>query len=173
MLLAAAVGLGALMVAARVPNGQGVSVEVVEATVPALRATPQVANGQHAEPDVTNVLQYGERNKPIPPTQGNAFGPQSWLPPPPPAPKPVPVMPPPPPLPVAPALPFTYIGMVERGAGKPQAFLARGEALLIVTDGDVIENSTYRVDSLSPTAVVLTYLPIDQQQTLNASGASR
>ena len=78
-----------------------------------------------------------------------------------------------PPAPVAPPLPFTFVGIVEQGAGKPQAFLSKGDALLIVTAGDQIENNTYRVDSLSPSAVVLTYLPMGQQQTLKVSGGSK
>ena len=70
-------------------------------------------------------------------------------------------------------MPFSFVGMVEQGAGKPQAFLAKGDSLLIVASGDVIENSTYRVDTLSPTSVVLTYLPLGKQQTLSVSGANQ
>jgi len=102
-----------------------------------------------------------------------AFGPVSWLPPA----RPAPVVaaappPPPPPAPTAPKLPFAYVGMVERGALPPQAYLAKGDALLIVAAGEVIDNNTYRVDSLQPSAVVLTYLPLGTQQTLNAPGAT-
>jgi len=71
---------------------------------------------------------------------------------------------------VAPPLPFTFVGMVERGTLAPQAYLAKGETLLIVGVGDVIDNKTYRVDALLPTAVTLTYLPLAKQQTLNAPG---
>jgi len=51
---------------------------------------------------------------------------------------------------------------------RPQAFLARGEVLNIVKVGDVIDNS-YRVESLSASQVVLTYLPLNQMQTLSVS----
>ena len=76
-------------------------------------------------------------------------------------------------MPVAPALPFTFVGMVETGTGKPQAFLSKGDALLIVSAGDVLENNTYRVDSLTPTQVVFTYVPMNIQQTINVAGAAK
>jgi hypothetical protein len=69
-------------------------------------------------------------------------------------------------------MPYTFVGMVERGADRPQAFLARGDTLVVVGVGDVIEN-TYRVDSLSAKAVVLTYLPIGKQQTIPVPGGSQ
>ena len=102
-----------------------------------------------------------------------AFGPVSWLPPA----RPAPVVaaappPPPPPAPTAPKLPFSFIGMVERGTAAPQAYLAKGDALLIVSAGEVIDNNTYRVESLTPNAVVLTYLPLGIPQTLNAPGVT-
>jgi hypothetical protein len=62
--------------------------------------------------------------------------------------------------------------MVERGADRPQAYLAKGEALLIVAVGDLLENGKYRVEALSPTSVILTYLPLNQQQSLNVPGPS-
>ncbi|MFZ2652040.1 MAG: hypothetical protein WA210_18235, partial [Burkholderiaceae bacterium] len=71
------------------------------------------------------------------------------------------------------ALPFTFIGMVERGADKPRAYLSKGDALLIVAAGEVIENSTYRVESLSSSGVVLTYLPLGTRQTVNVPGGSQ
>jgi hypothetical protein len=108
-------------------------------------------------------------------TGGSAFAPLSWLPPPPPhPPRPAepPPPPPPPPRPVAPPLPFVFVGMAERGADRPQAYLAKGEVLLVVAVGDLIENRTYRVDALSPSGVLLTYLPLDKQQMVNAPGGN-
>ena len=105
----------------------------------------------------------------------DAFGPVSWLPPARPAPPVVAAPPPPPqppPAPAAPKLPFAFVGMVERGALAPQAYLAKGEALLIVSAGEVIDNNTYRVESLQPNAVVMTYLPLGIRQTLNAPGVT-
>jgi len=100
----------------------------------------------------------------------NAFGVMSWkpLPPPPPvavAPAPAPSAPPPPPT--APPLPFVFVGMAERGADKPQAYLAKGSALLVVSVGDLIDGGQYRVDALGPSGVNLTYLPLNKAQTLS------
>lgn len=96
------------------------------------------------------------------------FVPSSFVPPPPPP--PVAVAPPPPPAPKAPPLPFTFVGLLESGAGKPAAFLSFGDALLIVSAGETIEHD-YRVESLSPAEIVLTYLPLNEKQRLVASGA--
>jgi hypothetical protein len=109
----------------------------------------------------------------VPSAGGTAFAPLSWLPePPPPPPAAAPAPPPPAPRPVAPPLPFVFVGMVERGADRPQAYLAKGEVLLVVSVGDFIENHTYRVDALAATGVVLTYLPLDKQQTVNVPGGT-
>lgn len=106
--------------------------------------------------------------------EGDAFARLSWLPPPPPPLPPAPVAPPPPPPPpTAPPLPFVFVGMVEQGAGKPQAFLSRGDALIIVAAGDVVDNNTYRIDSLGPTQVVFTYLPLNTKQSIDIAGATK
>lgn len=100
------------------------------------------------------------------------FAATSFAPPPPAPPPPAPVVaPPPPPPPKAPPLPFTFVGLLEQGVAKPQAFLARGDALFIVAAGDVVEDK-YRIESLSPASVVLTYLPLAERQVLNASGST-
>ena len=114
-----------------------------------------------------------DRERAIPSSPGNAFTALSWVPPPPP-PRPAPPAPPaPPPVPTAPALPFTFIGFVERGADRPQAYLAKGDALLIVGAGDVIDNKTYRVETLSAAGVVLTYLPLGTKQTVHVPGGTQ
>jgi hypothetical protein len=61
---------------------------------------------------------------------------------------------------------------VERGTDRPQAYLAKGDALLVVAVGDVIDNNTYRVDALATSGVVLTYLPLNKQQTVNVPGGT-
>ena len=107
----------------------------------------------------------------VPSGEGQAFGRLSWLPPPPPA-----APPPPPPAPVAPTappLPFTFVGMVENGMGKPQAFLAKGDTLLVVSAGELLENNTYRVDSFDANQVVITYLPLTTKQTIDVSGPAK
>jgi hypothetical protein len=114
-----------------------------------------------------------ERARVAPDSEGNAFAVLDWTPPPPPVvitPKPPP---PPPPVPVAPPLPFTFVGLMEKGVGKPQAFLAQGEVLLVVAAGDTLMNNTYRVDSLSAQQILITYLPLNTQQTLNTTGRAQ
>jgi hypothetical protein len=62
--------------------------------------------------------------------------------------------------------------MLERGSDAPAAFLAKGEVLLVVAAGDVIDNNNYRVDSVASTGIVMTYLPLNTQQTVAVSGGS-
>ncbi|TKC89492.1 hypothetical protein FAZ69_11215 [Trinickia terrae] len=91
------------------------------------------------------------------------FTASSWLPPP-------PVEPPPPEKraapPAAPPVPFAYVGELDAKAEKPQVFLSNGDQLLIVSPGDVID-SQYRVESVSESDVVLTYLPLNQMQVVS------
>lgn len=87
------------------------------------------------------------------------FGSQSWTPPPPPPPKP-----PPPPPPTAPPLPFVYLGK-KMEDGKWEVYLSRGERVYIVRMQDVIDGF-YRVESIQPPTLTLTYLPLSQTQTL-------
>lgn len=90
---------------------------------------------------------------------GNLFGQQSWAPPPPPPAKPAPPQPP-----TAPTLPFTYLGKKNEDAAW-EVYLAHGDTTLIVHENTVIEG-TYRVDSISPPMLHLTYLPLNQGQDL-------
>jgi hypothetical protein len=95
---------------------------------------------------------------------GELFPSQTWEPPPP------KVVPPPPEPPRAPPLPFSSFGrMVEEG--KAVVFLSRGSINFAVRQGETIEN-TYHVDEIRKDALVLTYLPLQQQQTL-AIGSSK
>lgn len=91
------------------------------------------------------------------------FANQTWAPPPPPPPKPLP-----PPPPTAPPLPFTYLGKkIEDGIWE--AYLARGDQTFIVREQTEIEH-TYRVDSIKPPTLSLTYLPLNQVQTVTIGG---
>lgn len=93
-------------------------------------------------------------------TNANMFPSRNWQPPPP----KVTAKPPPPPPPMAPPLPFTAFGqMVEDG--RATVFLNGADRSYAVKVGDVI-NKAYRVDTISDGVVVLTYLPLNQQQTL-------
>ncbi|AKM00811.1 hypothetical protein [Burkholderia pyrrocinia] len=90
------------------------------------------------------------------------FTASSWLPPPVEVPTPPESRPAPP---SAPPVPFTYVGEQDAKAAKPQVFLSNGDQLLIVSPGDVIDGQ-YRVESVSESNVVLTYLPLNQVQVL-------
>ncbi|MEM5405489.1 hypothetical protein [Paraburkholderia unamae] len=90
------------------------------------------------------------------------FTASSWLPPPPVEAPAAPVQPPPP---TAPPVPFAYVGQLDARAAKPQVFLTNGDQLLIVSPGDVIDNQ-YRVESVSESDVVLTYLPLHERQVV-------
>lgn len=93
-------------------------------------------------------------------SNANMFPSRNWQPPPP----KVTAKPPPPPPPMAPPLPFTAFGqMVEDG--RATVFLNGADRSYAVKVGDVI-NKAYRVDTISDGVVVLTYLPLNQQQTL-------
>ena len=100
---------------------------------------------------------------------GNAFASKSWYVPPPPPPPAPPPKPMPPPAPTAPPLPFTYLGRFQ-DAALPVIFLVRGDRVLTVSAGDVIEG-TYRVEGIVGATLGLTYLPLNIRQTLDVGNA--
>jgi hypothetical protein len=73
---------------------------------------------------------------------------------------------PPPPPPTAPPLPFTFIGK-SVGDGAWEVYLARGARTYIVREKGAVIDGTYRVDSIAPPVLTLTYLPLNQVQQLN------
>jgi hypothetical protein len=94
----------------------------------------------------------------------DAFATLDWSPPPPPPP-PKPIAQPPP---AAPPLPYAVIGKkLEDGAW--QVFLRREERILVVKTLDTIDDA-YRVDEIRPPVMTLTYLPLQQRQTLSIGG---
>ena len=65
--------------------------------------------------------------------------------------------------PVAPPLPFRYLGkMIEDG--KLNVFLARGEESLSVHAGQKV--GEYRIDKVTDSEIVFTYLPLKTKQSL-------
>jgi len=96
----------------------------------------------------------------------NAFGSRSWYVPPPPPPPPPKVEPPPP---SAPPLPFSYLGRFVEG-GVPTYFLARGDRVLTVKEGDILEG-IYRVDGVEGSNMNLTFLPLNIRQSLDVGSA--
>lgn len=93
------------------------------------------------------------------------FDSQSWTPPPPPPPKPAP-----PPPPTAPPLPFTYLGKKFED-GTWEVYLSQDEQTLIVRAQSII-NGVYRVESIQPPTLSLTYLPLNQTQTITIGEAN-
>jgi hypothetical protein len=69
-----------------------------------------------------------------------------------------------PPPPVAPPLPFSAFGQMEEG-GRTVIFLNGKDRSYAAAVGDVVEKN-YRVDTIKDGMVVLTYLPLNLQQTL-------
>jgi len=69
----------------------------------------------------------------------------------------------------APALPFRYVGkMIEDG--KLSVFVMRGEDSFSLHKGQRIDD--YRVDKVTESAVVFTYLPLKTRQELNLSAVN-
>lgn len=69
--------------------------------------------------------------------------------------------------PQAPPLPFTYLGKVIED-GKLSVFLARGDDSYSVSPGRRRRlDDRYRVDKVTESAVVFTYLPLNQKQVLD------
>lgn len=148
--------------------------DIVQPAAPAsapITAPPQPA-ASAASPAASSIP-AAAASRAVPSGEGQAFGRLSWLPPKPPPPPAAPPPPPAPVIPTAPPLPFTFVGMVENGVGKPQAFLAKGDTLLVVSAGELLENNTYRVDSFDANQVVITYLPLTMKQTIDVSGAAK
>ena len=91
------------------------------------------------------------------------FASQNWTPPPPPPPKPAP-----PPPPTAPPLPFTYLGKKSED-GAWEVYLGRGEQTYIVREQSVIDGM-YRIESIKPPTLSVTYMPLNQIQVLTIGG---
>jgi len=111
------------------------------------------------------------RRGPFAEPDGDAFGPRSFKPPPPkvnPASTAAAATAPPPPPPQAPPLPFAYIGRLAEDRDTT-VFLSQGDRNIVAKPGDVIDN-TYKVEEVNDRAVVLTYLPLSQRQSLSTGG---
>lgn len=89
----------------------------------------------------------------------------SWYVPPPPPPAPPSEAELPPPAPTAPPLPYTYIGRLDEG-DKQTFMLARGEIVITARAGEQLD-SNYKLESLQGSSLIITYLPLNQRQTLD------
>ncbi|KUZ71941.1 hypothetical protein WI36_18440 [Burkholderia ubonensis] len=143
----------------RAPPSQAASAASASATVAAPRAPVDTPT-----PAPTPREQLAALRAPVSVESANdPFTASSWQPPPPVEAPPPTARPAPP---TAPPVPFSYVGELDAKADKPQVFLSNGDQLLIVSPGDVIDGQ-YRVDSVSASNVVLTYLPLNQTQVVS------
>lgn len=129
--------------------------------VPPSSNTPEVAQAP--------ALDLSRLRRDSGPVRADPFVARNWDPPPPKVParlaRAVAIEAPPAPPPQAPPLPFTYVGMLDEG-DRVTVFLSSANQDFVARQGDVI-NGSYRVDEVTPQRVVLTYLPLAQQQSLS------
>lgn len=139
-----------------------VMVQVPAARVRLATATPFVAA---TEPRST--LELPQRADPDGDGE-NLFARHSWyVEPPPPQPPP----PAEPAAPTAPPLPFTFMGRYAEDGGPTVYFLQQGDRVHDVREGDVIDG-TYVIGGESGGQLMLTYLPMDTQQSLAVGPSS-
>ncbi len=178
-LIAALLAGSAGLIAAQQWSARAQDADTIEVVSREARAVAEPSEVVHAVPTAAGAAP--DRAQALLATGSRAFAVHRWLPPapppPPPAPPPAPVVataPPPPAAPVAPPLPFVFVGMLEKGLEqRPQAFLAKGETLLVVGAGDLLDNKSYRIETLSPQEIVMTYLPLATRQTLPVAGGAK
>jgi hypothetical protein len=166
--------VGALALTLVAVRWAGTLTDVPEASAggvaePVKRARPATESGTAAHSAPALDLQKLQRPRGLEP-DGDPLGPRSFRPPPP---KITPqqaaaqaalAAPPPPPPPQAPPLPFTYMGRLSEERDTT-VFLALGDRNLVVKPGDTIDN-TYKLEEVGDSAIVLTYLPMNQRQSL-------
>ena len=164
-LLALALWLG--LFADKTPNDQVAPSKSL--TVAAQKiSTPAAASLATVKTDAMPLEALIDRSKLIGSDQSkspkwrNLFESSSWTPPAPPA-KPLP--PAVAPAPTAPVFPFQYVGKkLENSIWE--VYLSRGDQSFLVREGGTLE-STYRIDSITPQRLSVTYLPLGQSQSLS------
>lgn len=67
---------------------------------------------------------------------------------------------------IVPSIPFKYMGRIKEEGEHPVVFFTQGSQAYAVSEGGEI-NGSYRLESVSPTQLVLIYLPLHTKQTLN------
>lgn len=81
----------------------------------------------------------------------------------PPAPKALPPPPPPPPpKPSAPTFPYQYFGRMVDVDGRTVTYLTRGGTLIPIHARQLLDN-TYRIDAVTETQIVVTYVPLEEK----------
>lgn len=162
LLLAGVLGAGALLLFGERQPVSEVAEAVERAVAPARQ---RAARPAVAQPAILALLPRSEVAGEDGDTFGGAdgvFQSQNWTPPPP---KTVVAAAPPPPAPMAPPLPFVYLGKVAAD-GAWEVFLSRADKTYIVRANTVIDGA-YKVVTIAPPVMTLTYLPLNQVQQLN------
>lgn len=115
-------------------------------------------NGSGTDIDLKNL-----KRPALPDNVKDLFPAKSWYVPPP-APRIRPV-------PAAPPLPFVYIGKIIEAGKDPTVFLESQNRTFLVHEADSI-GTNYRVDTIRPPVMTLTYLPLDIKQTMQIGDAN-
>ncbi|TWI65118.1 hypothetical protein IP91_02524 [Pseudoduganella lurida] len=169
---ALAVAAGLVLFGDRAPESD-VAEAVERAPAPATAAAPARSTAKAPDKEASTILRLVPRAELVGATgegtfQGGegVFAGRNWNPPPPPAaaaeangP------PPPPPAPTAPPLPFTVLGK-GLADGAWEVYLARADRTYVARAGTVIDGM-YRIDTIAPPTLTITYLPLKQMQQLN------
>jgi hypothetical protein len=150
---AAAIAVALVAAAGVVAGREKPALSVVEIKAPALE---RVAS---ASPIGLEQLKRSEPSAP----QSDPFAPRSFAPPA----RPVPAASAAPPS--APPLPFSYSGRLIAN-GKTETFVTRGDELVSIAPGASIDGE-YRVESISESSIVFTYLPLKTRQSLELAEA--
>ena len=161
LLLAGVLGAGALLLFGERQPVSEVAEAVERAVAPARQ---RAARPAVAQPAILALLPRSEVAGEDGDTFGGAdgvFQSQNWTPPP----KTVVAAAPPPPAPMAPPLPFVSLGTAAAD-GAWDVFLSRADKTYIVRANTVIDGA-YRVGTIAPPVMTLTYLPLNQVQQLN------
>ena len=156
--------------AVAVAGAPGMTPKPLQTSATVLAASAERAAGERAGERAPVILALQERDTLIRDGRNaqqldTLFNSQSWTPAPPAPPK-MKKLPPPPP--VAPPLTLTYLGK-KLEDGVWEVYLGRAEKTFIVRAQSVIEGN-YRVDSIIPPTLSLTYLPLKQVQRLTIGG---
>ena len=77
----------------------------------------------------------------------------------------------PPPVPTAPPFTYQYIGKMIEEENRSTVFLENKSRIFIVRAGDTIDNQ-YRVETIDPPLMTLTYLPLELKQTVQIGEAN-
>jgi hypothetical protein len=153
LLVAAALG-GALFVFTREQGAAPAGIDVVEPIPRSVPVTPESASAPRIDLD-----RLAQRNAKAP--ERDLFDVRGWRPPAPKAAPPPPAEPQEEPLP---PVPYTYLGRWSEPKGEV-VLLGREGRSYLARVSDVLD-AAYRVDSIEPARIVLTYLPRNAMQVI-------